>query len=283
MLYNHYFRTPINYNLMKFLIQLLLLIFFQAIHAQEITNDLYLKRSTRQDDQTFQFKVMENTNSSSITYQPKKFYYWFKSQVVVRTQGAASGQLLHGLFESFYDNKQLSSRGNFSKGLKQGVWMYWNLDGILVRIETWEQGEKRGDEILYDSKGKWLESIEHGSRSIERKTKDSIIVTDKVGLRKKVVLLDSIGNPFQTIKYKNGYPVKEKEGRSRVKSRKLKEEESGVKSQESKVESRKRKDVRQETEGNFWKRLFSKKKKDHPSQQPPKKFTWKFWKNNKDQ
>ncbi len=114
--------------------------------AQDISKDLYLKRSVRQDNQTYQFKVMENTADNGIVYNQKKFYYWFKSQVVVCTQGASAGQLLHGLFESFYDNKQLSSRGVFHKGVKHGMWTYWNLDGIIIRTELWDYGVKRGDE-----------------------------------------------------------------------------------------------------------------------------------------
>jgi hypothetical protein len=308
---------------MKSIFILVILVVSRTSYSQEISKDLYLKRIIRQENQTYQFKVMENTSDNEVTYHHPKFYYWFKSQHVVRTQGASSGQLLHGIFESFYDNNQLSSKGLFNKGLKHGVWTYWNLNGIIIRKETWDYGIQRGDETVYDAQGKWLQTIDYGFRTNERTNKDSIIVTDKEGVRKKVMLLDSLGNPFQTIKFKNGYPVKGKEGKNkdektkeaRVKSQESlgesdetkdgknkdeKTKKSRVKSQKSlggsdetkegktkdgKTKDRKIKekrpktsDVRQETEGNFWKRLFSKKKMDVRSQQAPKKFSWKFWK-----
>jgi hypothetical protein len=293
---------------MKYFILIITLFLFQVVFAQEISKDLYLKRIIRQENQTYQFKVWENTTDAEVHYNQQKFYYWFKSQVVVRTQGASSGQLLHGLFESFYDNKQLSSKGMFHKGVKHGTWSFWNLDGILIRTESWDYGVKRGHESLYDTQGKWLETIDYGFRTNERKTKDSIIITDKEGVRKKVLVLDSLGNTVQAIKFKNGFPVKPKDGKNKdgkteeakVKSQKSlggSDETKDGKTKEEKTKDRKSKDektrngkikekrrkttdVRQETEGNFWKRLFSKKKTDPRMQQAPSKATWKFWKKN---
>jgi hypothetical protein len=60
--------------------------------AQDISKDLYLKRSIRQDNQTYQFKILENSADNGVVYNQKKFYYWFKSQSVVCTQGASSGK-----------------------------------------------------------------------------------------------------------------------------------------------------------------------------------------------
>ncbi len=259
---------------MKSIFILVILVVSRTSYSQEISKDLYLKRIIRQENQTYQFKVMENTSDNEVTYHHPKFYYWFKSQHVVRTQGASSGQLLHGIFESFYDNNQLSSKGLFNKGLKHGVWTYWNLNGIIIRKETWDYGIQRGDETVYDAQGKWLQTIDYGFRTNERTNKDSIIVTDKEGVRKKVMLLDSLGNPFQTIKFKNGYPVKAKE----AKNKDEKTKEGKTKDRKIKEKRHQTSDVRQQTEGNFWKRLFSKKKTDVRSQQAPKKFSWKFWK-----
>ena len=272
---------------MKSIFILVILVVSRTSYSQEISKDLYLKRIIRQENQTYQFKVMENSTDNEVTYHHPKFYYWFKSQHVVRTQGASSGQLLHGIFESFYDSNQLSSKGLFNKGLKHGVWTYWNLNGIIIRKETWDYGIQRGDETVYDAQGKWLQTIDYGFRTNERTNKDSIIVTDKEGVRKKVMLLDSLGNPFQTIKFKNGYPVKAKEGKIsdirhqtsdiRQETRDIRRQTSDIRQETSDVRHQ-TSDVRQQTEGNFWKRLFSKKKTDVRSQQAPKKFSWKFWK-----
>lgn len=114
--------------LLFFLVQLL------PSNAQEIDYKLYLRHTIRQDDQTYQFATIETSKMAEMTYDLSKLYYWYKAQLVITTQGSASGVLLHGAFESFYDNKQLSSKGNFSKGLKHGTWMYWNEKGKLIRV-----------------------------------------------------------------------------------------------------------------------------------------------------
>lgn len=261
---------------------LMLLILLNSA-AQNSTPNLFLKRNIRQDNQSFQFFVMEDNADDKIAYSNDKEYYWFKSQTVVATQGAASGLILHGLFESFYDNKQLSSKGFFNKGLKNGAWTYWHSNGNIARTESWIKGYKRGKENHFDPLGNWLETIDYGSRTIELKYKDSIILTNNVGVKKKVVFLDSIGTVKQTIKYKNGRPiVKEKKKDADTIENKKKVKEIKKKEREKKDQKPKRKEKEEKTErksdGNFWKRLFSKKKKDSHAQEPPKKFSWKCWK-----
>jgi antitoxin component YwqK of YwqJK toxin-antitoxin module len=243
------------------------------LSAQEISKDLYLKRSIRQDNQNFQFKIFEGELPHGFIYKQTKYYYWFKSQTVVCTQGASSGLLLHGLFEAFYDNKQLSSRGVFDKGLKHGNWTYWNQKGIIIKTETWDYGVKRGDEKHFDDHGNLLTTIDYGFKNIQRITKDSIICTTKEGIYKKVILLDSVGNEVKTIKYKNGRVVE---------SRKLKVK-SPLRGPQGKLREPqgKAKESKNEKEG-FWKRIFSKEKKDSSSESKKKqastKISWKFWK-----
>jgi hypothetical protein len=272
------YLVEIEVKRINYLLTMLMCLSLHLSNAQGISKDLHLKRSVRQENQTYQFKALESTPDNTISHDQKKFYYWFKSQAVVCTQGASSGQLLHGLFESFYDNKQLSSRGVFNKGLKHGKWIYWNLDGIIIRTESWDYGVKSGDEIHYNQLGKWMETIDYGYRTNERKTNDSIIITDKEGIRQKVQLLDSIGDIKQTIKYKNGYPVVRQKISDKRHQTKDKRHQTKDIRQETSEKISKKSDARKQSEGNFWKRLFLKKKKDSHSQQPPKKSSWKFWK-----
>jgi hypothetical protein len=230
--------------------------------SQEISKDIYLNRSIRQDNQHFQFKVLESTFENGYAYKQHKFYYWFKSQTVVCTQGAASGQLLHGLFESFYDNKQLSSKGVFDKGLKHGVWTYWNQKGIIVKTETWDYGVKSGDEKHYDDQGKLFTTIDYRFKNIHRVTKDSIIYTTKEGIYKQVILLDSIGSEFKKIKYKNGKPVikKTKKGKEiKVNTQKLEKENKDCFFFKLKQKSSSNKKVEKNEKKRIWKRWFSKK------------------------
>lgn len=270
-----------------------LIVFFwtSIIMSQEISKDLYLKRSIRQDNQNFQFKVLENSSEDDYSYKQHKFYYWFKSQIVVCTQGAASGQLLHGVFESFCDNKQLSSKGVFLKGLKNGVWTYWNQKGIIIKTETWDYGVKRGDEKHYDDHGTLLTTIDYGFKKIQRVTKDSIIITTHEGMLKKVILRDSLGNEVRKIKYKNGREIerplldtramdneaiKEKKSFWKLLISKKKQDSQNDKSKEK---TQKSKDLKTKEKESFWKRIVSKKKQDATSKQISTTRTWKFWKN----
>jgi hypothetical protein len=247
---------------MKHKIVFLITFFWTTIGiSQEISKDLYLKMSIRQDNQHFQFKVLENTLGNEYNYKQHKFYYWFKSQTVVCTQGAASGQLLHGFFESFYDNKQLSSKGLFNKGLKHGSWTYWNQKGLIFKTETWDNGEKRGEEKYFDDQGRLLTTIDYGFKTIQRVSKDSIIYTTKVGIYKKVILLDSVGNEVKEIQYKNGKPVVNKPIKVKEKhekTKKLKKENKLRFFFKRKEKSTINKKVEKNEKKRLWKRWFSK-------------------------
>lgn len=56
---------------------LMLLILLNSA-AQNSTPNLFLKRNIRQDNQSFQFFVMEDNADDKIAYSNDKEYYWFK-------------------------------------------------------------------------------------------------------------------------------------------------------------------------------------------------------------
>lgn len=171
--------------------------------AQENLHDFALKRSLKQDGLHFVFTVMELDAKGVRHYHEDKFYYWMKAQTVIATQGASSGQLLHGEFEAFYLNKQLARKGNFSKGLKQGEWNYWREDGTLEKKERWSNGALQGKQIYYNAAGQ-VQNTEylHGNRS-KNVCPDSTVF-QKSRNRKILILKDSLYQTTDVLRYKNG-------------------------------------------------------------------------------
>lgn len=194
-------------------------IFFSSIFlftitafSQNIDEDLYRKHSIKQDGETYQFLVIDADEKETKHFDKSKYYFWFKAQKVITTQGGASGQLLDGKFESFYENKQLSSKGNFKKGLKDGEWLYWKKDGSLIRTENWKKGVKSGSQKIYDEKGSVTEETNYKcSGAYTRKTADSLIVSNASGTRKTISTLDENGKVTSTKKIKKGKEVQQEE------------------------------------------------------------------------
>jgi antitoxin component YwqK of YwqJK toxin-antitoxin module len=189
---------------MKFLFFLLVFTYLPPAIGQKIEQDLYLKHSMKQDGESFQFTVLDRDEKGVRRYNKSKFYFWFKAQKVLATQGGASGQLLNGPFESFYDNKQLCRKGNFSKGLKNGEWLYWRRNGVLIRSEYWKKGRKRGTEKVYDETGNVYETIVHKRHKFTRTTPDSLISSNATGTRKTVYTKDPQGGILTKSIYKDG-------------------------------------------------------------------------------
>ena len=166
---------------MKHFFTLFFIAFSTFIFSQKVDKDIYLKHSFKQDGLSYQFTVLGDNKIGVLHYNKNKYYHWFKAQKVLSTQGGASGQLLDGLFESFYENKQLNSKGKFNKGLKNGEWIYWRENGSIERLEHWKNGSKYGKELIYDEKGILTESIIHKCNSYTKTTfdKDGVILSTK--------------------------------------------------------------------------------------------------------
>lgn len=92
--------------------------------------------------------------SKEVTCSPEKTYFWFEKGRIMSTQAAYSGKLLQGTYIA-YDrlSKQLSVKGEFYYGLKQGDWYLWRADGSLSQIQHWKSGLQHGKTVVYDSVG----------------------------------------------------------------------------------------------------------------------------------
>lgn len=72
-----------------------------------------------------------------INFRVSRKYYWLDKDSIIQTNSNFSGKLLHGVYEEFYPNDQLSVKGHYKNGIKRGNWFYWNDTGQLLRKEKW--------------------------------------------------------------------------------------------------------------------------------------------------
>lgn len=241
----------------------------------EIENKFHIK----QDDKSIVFRVLDTDESQLKKYNSKKYYYWFKSQKILITEGGSSGSLLNGDYESFYKNNQLAEKGLFTKGLKDGVWKFWNQNGILIHQENWSKGTQIGKQLYYSEDGLIQKTIVYKSNQTQIIARDTTIVKTK-----KTVLTainDSTGRLISQSRYSNykldGTQITRDQNDSLIKTVYNKGELVLGKSKtgKSKTEnaSSEKLTFKQKT-SNFWEKLkFWKKfkKKDHSTEPKQKK------------
>ncbi|MGV3610302.1 MAG: toxin-antitoxin system YwqK family antitoxin [Fluviicola sp.] len=191
-------KSRINFS--KALTLLGIAVFYSSsIFSQkfEIENKFHIK----QDDKSIVFRVMDADESQLKKYNPIKNYYWFKSQKILVTQGGSSGSLLDGLYESFYKNNQLSEKGLFKKGLKEGVWTSWNPKGVLIHQENWSRGRQIGKQIYYNETGLIQKTIIYKSNQTQIIARDTTIVKTKKAV--VTTINDSTGKLISQSRYSN--------------------------------------------------------------------------------
>ncbi|MGG5902611.1 toxin-antitoxin system YwqK family antitoxin [Sphingobacterium daejeonense] len=132
----------------------------------------------------------EKTNVRS-----EKFYYWYQSRKIQRTQGGFSGKLLHGSYQEFSGNKQLRRQGFYNKGLPHGEWKYWSDSQHLLKEEHWNKGKLNGLVSLYNEKG---------GLSMKGPMKDA-------QWNGKIQVLDTVVNDYQWKYYREGIEISAEE------------------------------------------------------------------------
>jgi antitoxin component YwqK of YwqJK toxin-antitoxin module len=169
--------------------------------AQKPDQNAVLRHSIKQGGLAYYFTVLEMDKKPKTKHRKDKFYYWYKAQKIMQTQGGSSGILLHGLFESFYPNKQLHERGKFSKGLKSGEWFLWRNDGTLLRTEKWRSGLPKGIQIDYSTTG--LDSIKTIIRGNSKKIISISSLVIIKGEKSKIYSFNEKGDIEKIIRRKN--------------------------------------------------------------------------------
>lgn len=171
-------------------------------YCQEKVNYSNL-RSLRHDGGFVRFQVEDFNPKKNNRYNNSLFYYWYKSQSVISTQGGSSGLLLHGIYEQFHTNKQLAIRGFFKKGLKNGVWMYWNDEGHLIKEEIWKKGKPKKSAFDYNTKGEIVKETDFGKDEVIHELDNQTIITNIDSTQVTIVNNYSNGNKKSVAHFKN--------------------------------------------------------------------------------
>lgn len=187
--------------------KLIILFFLTAITlsslAQKPLKDFYLKRTLNQDGLQYEFSVLDEDKHGVVHYSKDKFYFWYKAQGVKWTQGESSGTLLHGEFESFYENDQLYQKGDFKRGLKCGEWMHWREDGSLIFTEVWSKGALKSKR-WYDKKGEIYKSERAWGKDWQKDKADTVIVKRKLFKLERRIYRDEDGKLIKQENWKKG-------------------------------------------------------------------------------
>lgn len=270
---------------MKYLILHLFLFINLFTFSQEL-----LKQSVniKQDGLTCKFYVLDQDEKGIKNYNDSKYYYWFKAQKVMSTQGGSSGNLLDGVFQSFYSNNQLFEQGSFEKGLKTGEWKRWDFNGTLIRTENWKNGKLSGKQTEYDGKGQVTSQTYIKRRiTVIRKVDTTIVIK---GSHTKTTYCDSLGHKTGISRTKNGLLHGKQESLNTEGEWSISRYKNGELCEEKNKEATTEEDKEQVP---FYKRIFKKKtnpekplkqkkKKDDNSVEPKQKKKLISFKKKKD-
>ena len=123
---------------MKNLLLILFLFVSATLYAQDYPDAGLDRVRIVEADKIIQAEIKPvNTN---LHVKTDRFYFWYSANAVHSSEGGYSGDLLNGLYNEYYLNKNLKAQGVFKKGLKDGVWKSWNADGTLISVTTWKDG-----------------------------------------------------------------------------------------------------------------------------------------------
>lgn len=227
----------------------------------------------KQESKTLVFKTLDYDESQLKKYNSTKFYFWYKAQHVFSTQGGSSGILLDGKFESFYENNHLAESGFFARGLKTGVWNYWNQEGFLVKSEQWKKGNQIGTQQFYNRDGVVFKRIVYKKNAQTIYSADTTIVVRKNSVTTSIH--DSLGKTTQIIRTTDGLLDGKQMQRDSLDKPLYMTYKKGVlvvakekkqkKQTNSKSDSKEKKSFK-ESLSNLWNKIFKKRKKENAEQ-----------------
>jgi hypothetical protein len=178
---------------------LILASFTSEFYAQSLDPNYALKRAIYDGDKYIKFHILD-PDVHIRKLDSDKFYTWTKSQKIQTTQGGASGDLLNGLYSSFYKNNQLEEQGEYKRGLKHGKWIKWNDDGIIIWECRFRKGKKIGRELNYNNEGALIFERKYFGRTIRTQKEDSVII--QRGSELTVIVFGEDGSKEQVIQTK---------------------------------------------------------------------------------
>ena len=199
----------------------------------------YIKRIS---DANYRYEFY--TLSKNIKPKKNRSYYWFKGGAIHSSENGVAGELIDGLFTKTNHDNQLLEQGIFKKGLKNGIWKKWHLNGKIEVRQKWSNGKMDGEYLQYNDKGNL---ITKGKYSNNLQTGKWIDYTKN-----------------DTTSYKKGIIVIKEKKLSKEEKLKLKEEKEKAKNNSKKIKSVKESNTtitKDTTKKSFIKKIFGKKEK----------------------
>lgn len=165
-----------------------------------IKNSVFVKNVT----ETIRAELL-SYDSRPIRIRSDRFYYWFKAQKILHTQGGFGGRVLDGKYTAYFPDNNLKETGYFRAGLKIGKWQCWFVNGQLMEETSWRRGLKSGNYIKYNTdklielKGKYRKDKFFGKKF--KYSEDGIEVTQIRGdIPKKNYLVKAKGKLGDQVK-----------------------------------------------------------------------------------
>lgn len=90
-------------------------------------------------------------------------YYWYYNNQINHNIGGYYGRLLHGAYRVFNKNNQMITEGNFSNGIKIGLWKYWFANGSLKASALYKNGKLNGDVVYFSMSGEKIRVVEYNN------------------------------------------------------------------------------------------------------------------------
>ena len=136
----------------KLLIIVLCLLSLPRLNAQIKKEKFHSREVIIQSGDTL---IRANILTGEPEYKPSPYkrYFWYSKGIINSNIGGYGGKLLNGEYLAFINNK-LIEKGDFSKGLKSGIWQTWYLSGSYQKTINWKDG------VL---SGKYLNVAENGN------------------------------------------------------------------------------------------------------------------------
>ena len=100
-------------------------------------------------------------NHENIKTNDNLIYFWYHGGKINSNAGDFAGELLHGVYLTYDNHKNLITKGYFYYGLKDGTWKYWYPDGKLKRVVNWNKGRMDGISRIYNKDGTLIRTLEY--------------------------------------------------------------------------------------------------------------------------
>ncbi len=183
------------------------------------------------------FDVVPITSKPSIS----KTYYWYKSNEVHKSIGDYGGAVLHGQYIKYFQTNEISEKGIFKYGLKDGVWKAWHKNGRLASIQEWLNGQLNGDFKKFSKDGNLIQKGKYKNDKKSGKWID-YIKQDTIVYKKDILVVKKVSDTTpKRAKLKNIFkkakaPKKAKDTTDNISNLKNKSKQTSKRSQKDKSE-----------------------------------------------